>query len=294
MTLRKLVASLKRILDSSCRNSAIGLSIFFLLFTQSVTATPICSGVFAKSQEDFLIGEFSKGSKDFFLARTLAKKIQSETPAEQLEFLKAVGQIYRQIPKKDPNPLAAWHIGGRRLLDYVLALVQRHDLKFAKGHTNGKSGKELYQDFLLEQQQLFGTRYEAQDVNHYAEYLQSQLTPLQAAQGGPALTITLGGSFINGKAQLMTSDLDISVNQPALMKMKTAWEQKLNGDLKEKYPEANMTLEMHSEPAEFYGKINPVVFVITADKIVLQVFEPAQIGNRPSELQVRKSITYPL
>jgi hypothetical protein len=283
-----------RISDRINRNLAVLLSIFLLLFTQSVTAAPACEYVFIPSHEEQLITDFSKGSKDFFLARNLAKKIQSKTADEQLEDLKTMGHAYRQVPKKDPNPLAAWHIGGRRLLDYSLALVQRHDVKFAEGHAAGKSGKELYNAFLAEQKQLFGTRYEAQDVIAYAEYLQSQIPALQAAQSGPAITIILGGSFINGKAQLKTSDLDISVSQPALIKMKEAWEQKFNAVLKEKNPETNMTLEMHTEPAAFYGKINPVVFVITADKIMLQVFEPAQISTRPSDLQTGKSALYPL
>ncbi|QDK44846.1 hypothetical protein DOM22_06555 [Bdellovibrio sp. ZAP7] len=294
MNLRNLVSHLNLILNSLYRRPAIMLSIFFLLFTQSVTATPVCAQVFTNNREDQLISDFSKGSKDFFIARHLAKKIQSETAEQQLEELKIIGQAYRQVPKKDPNPLAPWHIGGRRLLDYTLALVQRHDLKFAEGHSAGKSGKELYQDFQLEQKQLFGTRYDAQDVIRYAEYLQSQLPALQLTHSGPALTIILGGSFINGKAQLKTSDLDISVNQPALMKMKSAWEQKFNALLKEKNPETNMTLEMHGEPAGFYGKINPVVFVITAEKITVQVFEPAQISTRPSDLQPGKSAHYPL
>ncbi|UYL09450.1 hypothetical protein B9G69_002545 [Bdellovibrio sp. SKB1291214] len=271
------------------------MSIFFLLLAQNVTAAPACEKVFIPSKQELLIQEFSKGSKDFLVARKLAKNIQNKSSEEQLAELKDIGAIYREVPKKDPNPLAAWHIGGRRLLDYALALVQRHDIKFAQGHSAGKSGKELYQDFLSEQKQLFGTRYEVQEVIRYAEYLQSQLPALQASMnGGPALQIILGGSFINGKARLETSDLDISVNQPALKKMKAAWELNFNEVLKEKHSDANMTLEMHGEPAAFYGKINPVVIVITADKIHLQVFEPAQISTRPSELKPGSSASYPL
>lgn len=294
MNWRQLLLPFIRISDSINRSLAILLSMFFLLFTQSVTATPTCENVFTPSAQEQLIQEFSKGSKDFLLARKLAKKIQSKTPEEQLSELKNIGAIYRQVPKKDPNPLAAWHIGGRRLLDYTMMLVQRHDLKFAEGHAAGKTGQELYQEFLTKQTQLFGTHYESTEVIRYAEYLQSQLPALQASQGGAPLTILLGGSFINGKAQLKTSDLDISVNNPALQKMKIPWEQKFNDVLQEKNPETDMTLEMHGEPAAFYGKINPIVFVITADKIMLQVFEPAQTGALPSDLKPGKSTIYPL
>lgn len=290
----KAIALFKRISARIAFSSAMGLSMLLMFPAQNVTAAPTCENVFAKSTEEQMILDFRQGSKDFFVARDLAKKILAQPESMQQESLQSIGRIYRAVPKKDPNPTAAWHIGGRRLLDYTMALVQRQDLKFAKGHAEGKSGKELYQEFLNEQAAIFGTQYSAHEVLTFAQHVQQQLPLLQAQHPGPGLKIILGGSFINGKAQIKTSDLDVSVNQPKLMQMKPQWEEVFNFVMREKNPETNMTIEMHGEPAAFYGKINPVVLVISAEKIIVQVFEPAQIANRPSELEARKFAEYPL
>ena len=53
-----------------------------------------------------------------------------------------------------------------------------------------------------------------------------------------------------------------------------------------------MILEAHSEPASFYGRINPIVIEITRDAIQITVFEPAAIRQKADELAAGAARTY--
>ncbi len=248
-----------------------------------VTAAPVrCEQVIFSSQERSVADRFASGGKDFYVSSRFAKELESLPDDAKLEWIHSVGSIYRYVPKKDPNPTASWHIGGRRLLDYSMMLLERPDLQFASDMAKGYGARAAYDRFLVQQNKTFGSQYQSSEILTFAKFLQAEMQALNL--GGPAPTIVLGGSFINGKARLASSDLDVSVSDPRLMRNKNAWEEKLNSILKDNYPNAALTLEMHAVPASFYGQINPFVISIDKNQMSLLVFEPAQIANRPTEL----------
>lgn len=274
---------LKRYLGERKRGFFLALLMFWSLKPLTVTAAPIrCEQVIFTSQEQSIADRFKSGGKDFYISAKFAKELQSLPKEERAIWIQGIGSVYRFIPKKDPNPTASWHIGGRRLLDYSLMLLERHDLQLAKLMGEGRDARFAYDNFLRQQNETFGSRYQSAEILAFAQYLQAELHAMSPA--GPGPTLALGGSFINGKARLSLSDLDISVSDPQLMRFKNAWEAQLNSLLRANHPEAALTLEMHAVPASFYGKINPFVISIDKNQINLLVFEPARIANRANEL----------
>lgn len=259
------------------------LLIFWSVKPLDVTAAPVrCEQVIFTELERLVADRFSSGSKDFNISSKFARELEALPIPAQLEWIRSVGSVYRYVPKKDPSPTASWHIGGRRLLDYAMMLFERYDLRFAKLVAEGREPRFAYDQFLRHQNATFGTQYQSFEILAFAKYLQSELRSMN--RGGPAPTLALGGSFINGKARITSSDLDISVSDPQLLRFKNDWEAKLNALLRTDYPDAALTLEMHAVPATFYGKINPFVINIDANQINLLVFEPARIGIRATEL----------
>lgn len=275
----------KDTLGQRIRAFTLGVLISSTMIPLKVTAMPVrCEDVIFSKQEIAITARFSGGAKDFYHSQKFVRELERLSDQEKSSWIQDIGSVYRFVPKKDPNPTASWHIGGRRLLDYSLMLLQRHDLKFAADMAKGQSAQQAYDQFLREQNKAFGSRYDSSELMQFAQFLRDELRVLHST--GPSATLVLGGSFVNGKARLNSSDLDISVSDPRLLRFKNSWEVQLNTLLKRKYPEAALEIEMHAVPANFYGKINTFVISIDANQIHLLVFEPSRIADRPSELNV--------
>ena len=241
----------------------------------------------ASEREAHLVETFKRGSKTFRISRDLAHGLQALPSSAREAWLFSIGRAYRQVPKKDPNPTASWHIGGRRLLDRALMLLQRHDLA-VRVALNEQTPRQVLGAFFERQNQLFGTRYGLSEVEPMISYLQQKLRDLPAS--GPALKVTLGGSFINGKADLRSSDLDLSVSDRHLVREVPDWQRDLAALLRQTQPESNLTIEAHGEPKYFYGKINPIVIEISAQEVRVFVFAPARESG--AELQAAEPFSF--
>lgn len=226
-----------------------------------------------EEREAHLIRTLQKGAKSFQISREMANGLLALPEAAREDCMRSLGRAYRQIPKQDPNPMASWHIGGRRLLDRALTLIERYDIKFQQALTT-KNPEQVLGEFFDRQNRLFGTTYGLREIKPILEYLQRQLALLP--EGGPTTVITLGGSFINGKANLKSSDLDLSINSRLLLRDVPQWQKEIADLLRVTQPESNLKIEAHGEPKYFYGKINPVVIEITAHEVRLFVFAPAR------------------
>lgn len=238
-------------------------------------------------REAYLVETLKRGSKTFQISRDIANGLRALPASAREAWLLSIGRAYRQVPKKDPNPTASWHIGGRRLLDRALMLVERPDLAL-QAALNEKTPRQVLGEFFERQNQLFGTRYGLTEVEPMISSLQQKLRDLPTT--GPALKVTLGGSFINGKADLRSSDLDLSVSDRHLVREVPEWQRELAALLRQTQPESNLTIEAHGEPKYFYGKINPVVIEISAQEVRVFVFAPARESG--AELQAAEPFSF--
>lgn len=262
-----------------------------------------CDGLFSDSTTDTserrkdLIQQYAKGAKTFAPVQSFATKAAALSYSERQTLLLDIGAVYRQVPKKDPNPTAAWHIGGRRLLDYAQTIIARTDILFHTETSQGMTGAQAYRKFLKQQQEIFASNYTADEVFLVIQILQKNLQAAQpVGHAGSPYKLILAGSFINGKANLQKSDLDMTLNVPSLMSELPAWEKHVSESLQVSLggTSVHMALEAHSQPANFYGKINPVVIEVTPTTAQILVFAPATLQQRSSELQAGSVTTYSL
>jgi hypothetical protein len=252
-----------------------------------------CEGLFSDSSVEAserrkqMIQQYSKGARNFSEVRNFALKAVALPYSEKQTVLLDLGAIYRAVPKKDPNPTAAVHIGGRRLLDYAQTLIARTDTFFKSEISRGTPVAQAYGKFMKHQQELFASNYGASEVFVIVQTLQKNLQALQpAGHSGTPYKLLLAGSFINGKANLQKSDIDMTLSSPSLMSELPSWEKQVNEALTDSLGGglARMVLEGHSEPASFYGRINPIVIEITRDTVQILVFAPATVRQKADEL----------
>lgn len=269
-------------------------ALFLFIFVPfAAFSAPSCKSIFQQSpKERYIVEAFKNGSKDFDLASQFANKVKSLSEKQREAWLKAIGSSYRTVPKKDPTMFVGWHIGGRRLLDRSLTLIERYDQKFAAAVSEGQTPRQAYAQFLDYQKRLFKTDYGEAEITQIVTFLKNDLGILQKQQSGPAITLLLAGSFINGKAHMKDSDIDMSLNNPKLVSEIPRWQKQINTIFSEKNIESKLTLEPHAEPEFFYGKINPVVLRVTAVRVEIIVFPPATKGFISSQLDATQPTIY--
>lgn len=248
------------------------------LFAQSA---PACAaavvGEALADKQSFIVSTFSKGAQRYAPSDELARTVAEASPQERTEWLRSIGRVYREIPKQDPNPLAAWHIGGRRLLDRALTMIERRDEQF-RDFAVGSDVTEMYRAVIDAETELFRADYRGGDVLSVLSVFQRYLRGLDlGASGGPAPKIIVGGSFVNGKARLKESDLDVALSHREMKPDIAALTSRINEVLASRGRESKLTVEPHGVGVEFYGEINAFAFEITGDAITLLVYPPASI-----------------
>ena len=263
--------------------------------TAHVEAKPVPAWVLKKTHEEreaYLIQLLSKGSKNYDVTRTMSQGLLALPEAAREGWLTSMARSYRKIPKKDPNPTASWHIGGRRLLDRVFTLVERYDQK-AQSEIKGPFADQFLVDFYSRQQMLFGSNYSYREISKIVSFFKQEAARLQAQLPGPEITITMAGSFANGKASLTASDIDLSISNFQLLREVPQWQNEINHILKAERPETNLTIEAHGEPKYFYGQINPLVIEISARRVRLHVFPPSRVDHS-NHLAAGEPLTFDL
>ncbi|HLE10885.1 MAG TPA: nucleotidyltransferase domain-containing protein [Bacteriovoracaceae bacterium] len=100
-------------------------------------------------------------------------------------------------------------------------------------------------------------------------------------------SVTITGSFSNGKANLATSDIDVLVTDRTFEKYYKDIDKIINERLKQ-MGHVNSRLETHSTPDSFslydLAQVNPVTIKITKDSMTLQIFPPITVTSRDVSL----------
>jgi hypothetical protein len=265
------------------------LTVYLIVSVTAFTAASAASTRAPKSCPQVFEGPFDgilalgAGSNSFSPADDEARKILRRSPRVQAEAVSYIQTIYRKVPKKIVIPGRAQRFGGRRLLDRALTLIKRSDLKFKENLAAGLTVKQAFAEILDQQAQGMGSNYSSMDVETVLEVLNADLKRQQQAIGGYPLALVVGGSFVNGKANLLESDVDISVNNASMVKTTKGWPEAINEALRVRHENINLTVELHGEPASFYGALNPFVFEISQKGVRLLVFPPAYASQGPLE-----------
>ncbi len=230
----------------------------------------------ADSRENFLDDIFFHGDKDYLGSDTFAQMLLALSSEEQAAWKQAIGEVYRRVPKKNAHSSNSNQIAGRRLLDRVLTLVDRVDLQFASCDS-GCSRTQFLKDYLDRQAKIFQTGYSGEEVLAVLQIIQKKMQVLASrSQGNEEAYVSLGGSFLNGKALLTSSDLDLIPSRlplaPELLDVSTV----ANAFFNAERPRANLVVETHNRPQTFYGEKNALVAQISASEIRIFVYGPAR------------------
>lgn len=84
----------------------------------------------------------------------------------------------------------------------------------------------------------------------------------------------------------------MSMTDPRLVSEVPRWQQEINQIFKASKTPAELTIEAHTEPEFFYGKLNPMVLRISASKVEIIVFPAAIPGNQAADLITAKPKIY--
>jgi hypothetical protein len=245
------------------------------------------------SQVQYLKETFLYGARDYTDVTIFARMIRDLPDLSRESWIHAIGLAYRQIPKKSFDPMRPFAVGGRRLLDRALTVIERSDLKFQESVEEGFTAKEAYNRFLDRQALLFSTNYSKAEVWSVVQTIQKEMQTLQTQMPGAPLRVSLGGSFINGKADLLTSDIDLGLSDARIARALRDWQEKLKPTFKALNDQAKMPLEPSTERSGFYGTTNPIVIEITAQTVNLLVYPPSQLlGSGSSNLRYLPPTSY--
>jgi hypothetical protein len=241
-----------------------------------------------------LMRAFKDGDLDFSGADLFARSVLELPPEEQAQWRKLIAEEYRNVPKKRTHPQAAWHIGGRRLLDRALMRIERADLLFA-AEAAKSSPTEAFVGLLDSRIAAFQSDYTSSEVMQILKQIQLHLRGVQLKQkvSGPEENIIVGGSFLNGKARLNVSDIDLSISNPKMEREISSLASAISNTLHVSHPGAALPIELHGSPESFYGKINTFAVRITADKATLHVFPPG-LALGGDSMQTATPAVYPL
>lgn len=280
--MRALELSLILIAGNSCCPGAFAAPaqphcprLFSFLATRD-GANPLAAHAIPEARARFVLSAFANGDNEYGAADVFARHLRELPVAERAEWIRTIYENYRQIPKKPTDRHAPARIGGRRLLDRVLMLTERNDLRFTKlAESIGPDA--AFRTYLDEQAARFGSGYSSAEVIDVINVLQGYLKEFSLAQkGGPPPSFVLSGSFLNGRARLQISDLDLSISHREMLLDLKKISARVNEHLKKKFPDANLQIEeAHTEPEGFYGGLNTLALRITPEESSLSVFPPS-------------------
>jgi hypothetical protein len=239
----------------------------------------------ANEKRAYIQKTFQTGAKTFFESQSFAKNIRMLPLEQRQDWLRAIAKVYRQVPKKDPSPFAAWHIGGRRLLDHALTLLENYPLQFQFEIVHQeRPARQVYEIFLNRQAEMFNTGSNGKAVSIVISTLQAELQKINQLRPGNPVSLSMSGSFPNGKADLLNSDIDLSISDGGAIRWTGEWQNQVDAALKNAGVESQLTLAFSTEPPSFYGKINPISIQITEKEIQMLVFPAATTAQSGDQL----------
>jgi hypothetical protein len=176
-------------------------------------------------------------------------------------------------------------VKGKRLLDLFYNNVVRGDLIFDQALKSGKTPEEAFATYLSTVNRDFHAPYSAEDVFNILKIVQKEASRRDIIEGAPEFMI--GGSFINGKADLNDSDLDMTGGHDNfyISEINEYFRKKLDPTNSKRaqvkgYSYRFIKIEYHKDiPVEFMRLLNPFSFRISDGKIIMSVSEPAMPVN---------------
>jgi hypothetical protein len=163
-----------------------------------------------------------------------------------------------------------YFIGSKRITDRLLFWIQGLNVKYRE-LANTMDKRSAFAKVMADQTKLFHTMCTEQDILTVADRLQGLIKKWKHAHPNQAaLSLTIGGSFINGKWR-PGSDVDISISKPGEFEaLKPAFAELLTGLSPGCSPHVTGSTQHYS----YWGGMNPFALEINANSFRLYVFEP--------------------
>ena len=244
-----------------------------------------------EARRTFLRDTFHDGDQNFLSAEVFARFVQELPPEEQVHWRSSIGAIYREMPKEASGDSSAQAF-ARRLMDRAYHLIARPDLSFAERVKAGSTATQAFRDELNAQAAVFGGNYGGDEVLGIAKLVQNFLRDFKRDPMHDAYDpgLTLGGSFLNGKARLGVSDIDISDKSNPTPHMLNAMQDELQKSV-DAFLAARgknkMSIETDGNPDEFFGQLNTFAIKVTKDGAELLVYPPNPTSSmNPLHFQV--------
>lgn len=221
------------------------------------------------------MNEIGDGGPNFSRADSFAEFINGLNSSQKEAWLSTLIAHYRRLPKFAAHGTPAFQPGPRRLLDRVLSLTARSDVKILQSIEDGLSPRAAYGRYLGEMAKAFESPFRAEDIDLILSVLQNYVR--EEAKLGDRGSLVVGGSFVDGRATLAESDLDLGIrSDPSDHHGGGLVQKEIDHVLRTNLPGAKLPVEVHRFSEKVYGLLHPVVFVINADHIEMLIYPPAQ------------------
>lgn len=218
---------------------------------------------------EWLINVLTHRSPNFGRSERLAEIILEKSPREQNKWIEAIANAYPRLAIDRPGP-PGYFIGSKRITDRLLFWIQGLNVKYEE-LTKTMDNKSAFIKTMADQTRLFHTMCTEEDILAVADRFQGLVKKWNNAHPNEAgLSLTIGGSFINGKWR-PGSDVDISISKPSEFEaLKPTFAELLAG----LSPGCSPYVTGSAEHYSFWGGMNPFALEINANSYRLYVFKP--------------------
>jgi predicted nucleotidyltransferase len=220
------------------------------------------------------------------------KAIELLNSEQKKQLVDQVTLIYKEVIDTKYKALKIKEI--KRTLDLILARVERPDLLFSKAR-NSLQAQEIYAQYLETARINSGLNpeYNHKNIFEFLKWMQKSLQTKKLKT--PELSqseIILYGSYVNGRALLKKSDIDVISNNQETSKFISS----LN-----KIPEFQNFQVDHISANSIYkfsewgaAQLSPILFVVTDRKIVLKVYPPLNYCDISMQSSLKKPLEFVL
>ncbi|MBI4374711.1 MAG: hypothetical protein HY542_07520 [Deltaproteobacteria bacterium] len=193
--------------------------------------------------------------------------------------------LYREVrnlyPLADKAPQNLYLVlPPKRALDAFLRGTLRPDETIRGEVARGKTAWEAYTVCFRQWRSIFaGTPYGDYSPNDVGAVVQSIQNVLRREAQGRSWSVTLGGSFPNGRALLESSDIDALVSDPRIVDLFPEMNRAIAAALRPRHHQIG--LHLHQAPPHWVeaetGRINPILVRITPHSNALVLYPPVKI-----------------
>lgn len=224
-----------------------------------------------------LTESIGKGGEDFSKADQIAAIINSAAPETRSLWISDLLGLHRSLPKDRERAEHSFKISPRRLADRVLALTVRGDLIISRNIQQGKSPIEAYATYLQIMTQGLNTPYGPREVMSVLQLMKKTLNSLAKQTEGDFLII--GGSLMNGRADLHRSDIDVTAWHASWVKafQSDFFVPQVSQALESVGAKGKLSVGFNRMDDNFYGLLSPVAFKVTRQGIEMLLYRPPEV-----------------